>query len=64
MVTARTCLHAHQAVRLFGEEGQQFAASQFSPKHGATGRIYTVNLKDGLGEIKADRDNGHDGSPW
>jgi hypothetical protein len=62
VMSARTRLHAHQAVGLFCEEGEEFAASQFAPKHSVPGCINAVNLEDRLCEIEANRDNGHDGA--
>ena len=62
MVSTRTCFHAHQAGWLFGKEDDEPSTSQLAPKHGVTGRINAVDLKDRLCEIKADRDNGHSGA--
>jgi hypothetical protein len=54
VVSTRTCFHAYQARWLFGEEGDELSTSQLAPKHGVTGRINAVDLKDRLCEIKAD----------
>ena len=61
MVSTRARLHGDQAARLLGEEGYQRATSQLAPKHGVAGCINAMELKDGFGEVEADRDNGHDG---
>ena len=61
VVGARARLHADHAGRLLREERQQIAAPQTTPENGMGGRINTVHLEDGLGEIKADREDGHGG---
>jgi hypothetical protein len=45
MVSTRTCLHAHQAGWLFGEEGDEPSTGQLAPKNGVTGSINAVDLK-------------------
>jgi hypothetical protein len=62
VVSTRTCFHAHQAGRQFGEEADELSTSQLAPKHGMTRRINAVDLEDRLCKIKADRDNGHSGA--
>ena len=59
------CLHADQARMQLGEERQYLLPAQRLADHSRARRINTVNLKNGLGQIQADRGNIHDGwLPW
>jgi hypothetical protein len=64
VVRARARLHPDYTRRQLREERQQIGATQTTPENGMGGCINTVHLENGLGEIKADRDDGHgSGSP-
>jgi hypothetical protein len=62
VVSARARLDPDYTWRLFREEGQQISAAQTTPKDSIGGYIDTVHLKNGLGDIEANRDDGHSGS--
>jgi hypothetical protein len=54
-------LHADQARRQPGKEWQHLRSPKRPADNDLTGRINAVNLKNALGQIKADRGNLHDG---
>src|SRR6202011_3767944 len=65
VVSTRARLHPDYTWRLLREERQQIGATQTTPEHGMAGGIDTVHLENGLGEIKANCNDGHgSGSPW
>ena len=60
MVCAGARFHPDDARRLLGEKGDHIGTGEFSAKNGYPAFVYTVNLEYRLGQIEADRDNGHD----
>jgi hypothetical protein len=46
----------------FAKKGQQIGPTQTTPKDSIGVAIDTVHLKNGLGDIEANRDDGHSGS--
>ena len=63
MMRAGAGLHRDNAGREPLEEREQIRPPQAAPQHRATFGIDAVDLKDGLGEIKADGGDGHGGLP-
>src|SRR5437764_7640365 len=62
VTSSRARLHADYTWRLLREERQQIGAPQTTPEHGIGHVIGTVHLKNRLGDIEANRDDGHSGS--
>jgi len=54
-----TGLKADERSRLFGEERQNLGALQLAPEDNLAGLADPVDLKDVLGNIKADDEVGH-----
>lgn len=54
-----TCLNADKRGRLFGKERQNLGALQLTPENHLASIVDPVDLKDVLGDIKADDEIGH-----
>ena len=59
VVGARARLHPDYTWRELREERQQIGATQTTPENAVGGVVDTVHLENGLGDIKANRDDGH-----
>jgi hypothetical protein len=56
-----TRLDADQARRQFGKKWQHLRPPKRLANHSLAGRVNTVNLKNVLGQVEADRSNLHSG---